>query len=150
MLPPALARTRLRRKHFPTRFAEHAFLWDDDFLPGMAEKMDHSQPLSTLLASVILRTLLGGYLIYKSRWFYADPIGYFRKRIPDFPDSPWFRQMVRGLACFCLWGGCFIVATAIAVQIFNLQGDTLAPALISVAALATWFLLPNKSSDPER
>lgn len=112
--------------------------------------MDHTQTLSSLIGSVILRTALGCYVIYSSRWFYANPTGYFRKKIPDFPDTPWFRQMVRWLACFCLWGGCFIIATALAVQIFNLDGDTLAPALISVAALATWLLLPKSQSGSER
>jgi hypothetical protein len=124
-------------------------LWHDIFLLGMAERMDHEQTMSNLIVSVMLRAALGCYVIYRSRWFYANPIGYFRKKMPEFPDTPWFRQMVRGLACFCLWGGCFIIATAIAVQILNLRGDTLAPALISVAALATWLLLPNKDSDQE-
>ena len=116
----------------------------------MAEKMDHSQTLSTLIGSVILRTALGCYVIYSSRWFYANPMGYFRRKNLDLPDTPWFRQIVRGLACFCLWGGCFIIATALAVQIFNLHGEKLAPALISVAALATWLLLPKTHSDAER
>jgi len=46
------------------------------------------------------------------------------------------------VACFCLWGGCFIVATVIAVQIFGLHGDLLAVALVALAAIATWLLLP--------
>jgi len=96
--------------------------------------MDHSQTFSTLIGSVILRTALGCYVIYSSRWFYANPMGYFRRKNLDLPDTPWFRQIVRGLACFCLWGGCFIIATA----------------LISVAALATWLLLPKTHSDAER
>jgi len=112
--------------------------------------MNHSQTFSTLLGSVILRAALGCYVIYMARWFYANPLGYFRERIPDIPDTPWFRQIVRGLACFCLWGGCFIIVTAVAVQLLDLQGDTLAPALISVAALATWFLLPKNRSETKR
>jgi hypothetical protein len=130
-------------------FAAASLLWDDIFLLGMAEQMVHEQTLSNLIVSVILRAALGFYVVYMSRWFYANPIGYFRKRMPDFPDTPWFRQMVRGLACFCIWGGCFIIATVIAVQILNLRGDTLAPALISVSALATWFLLPGRQPDQE-
>jgi hypothetical protein len=53
--------------------------------------------------------------------------------------------MVRGMACFCLWGGCFIVATVIAVQIFGLHGERLAVALVALAAIATWLLLPSLS-----
>jgi hypothetical protein len=51
-----------------------------------------------------------------------------------------------------VWGGCFIVATVIAVQIFGLHGDVLACVLIVIAAIATWFLLPaglNRSTTDE-
>ena len=54
--------------------------------------------------------------------------------------------IIRALACFCLWGGCFIVATAIAVQVLGLHGDLLALALVTVAAIATWLLLPKQSA----
>jgi hypothetical protein len=78
-----------------------------------------------------------------SRKFYADPTGYFRKSLRHPIDVPWLAPAVRGMACFCLWGGCFIVATALAVQIFGLHGDLLGLALVAIAVVATWFLLPR-------
>jgi len=44
-----------------------------------------------------------------------------------------------------VWGGCFILATAIATQILGLYGLPLAFALILLAAIATYFLLPKQS-----
>jgi hypothetical protein len=38
---------------------------------------------------------------------------------------------------------CFILGTVIAVQIFGLHGDRLAVALVSLSAIAAWFLLPK-------
>ncbi|MGA2634799.1 MAG: hypothetical protein ABSF16_11225 [Terracidiphilus sp.] len=102
------------------------------------------QLLSNPIAAVGLRAALGGYVIYMARKFYADPLGYFRKAARGMLEFPWLGPVVRWLACFCLWGGCFIVATVIAVQIFGLHGDSLACALILFAAIATWFLLPAR------
>jgi hypothetical protein len=111
-----------------------------------------SEPLqvfSNSIVAAILRAAFGLYVIYMSRGFYACPMGYFRKSAPSLPNAPWFRRLVRGLACFCLWGGCFIVATAIAVQILDLHSADLGPALILVAACATLFLLPKTGAEPE-
>lgn len=105
--------------------------------------------LSNPVLGVVLRAVLGVYVIYMARKFYADPTGYFRKTMRSMPDLPWLALMVRAMACFCLWGGCFIVATAFAVQIFGLHGDLLAIALVSIAAIATWLLLPNKRSEAD-
>jgi hypothetical protein len=52
--------------------------------------------------------------------------------------------VIRGLACFCLWGGCFIVATAFAVQVLGLHGELLAVTLVTLAAIAAWLLLPKQ------
>lgn len=111
-----------------------------------------SEPLQTLtspLVGAIVRAAFGAYVIYMSRRFYASPAGYFRRSAPDLPNLPWFRGVVRGLACFCLWGGCFIVATAIAVQILDIHSTELASALVLVAACATLFLLPRDGSGSE-
>jgi hypothetical protein len=56
---------------------------------------------------------------------------------------------VRALAAFCLWGGCFILATVIAVQFFHLHGDITAVALVTVAAGMARLLLP-KGNDGQR
>ncbi len=104
--------------------------------------IDPGQPISNPILAVGLRMVLGSYVIYMARKFYADPLGYFRKSARRILDYPWLSLIVRGLACFCLWGGCFIVATVVAVQIFGLHGEVLACALIGIAAIATWFLLP--------
>jgi hypothetical protein len=106
--------------------------------------IDPAQVLSNPVMAVALRAALGSYVIYMARKFYADPTGYFRKSARSLADIPWLAPLVRGLACFCLWGGCFIVATAIAVQILGLHGDVLALALMTLAALAAWFLLPKQ------
>lgn len=103
-----------------------------------------TQLFSNPIAAIGLRAALGSYVIYMSRKFYADPLGYFRKAGRGMLEFPWLGPVVRGLACFCLWGGCFIVATVVAVQIFGLHGDVLACALILLAAIATWFLLPER------
>ena len=112
--------------------------------------IDPAQIFSNPVAAVALRVALGGYVVYMSRKFYADPMGYFRKSARGLPDLPWLPPIVRGLACFCLWGGCFIVATAVSVQVFDLHGDLLAVALIALAAVAAWFLLPKpRTADAE-
>ncbi len=105
---------------------------------------DPAQLLSNPVTAVALRTALGGYVIYMARKFYADPTGYFRKSARTVVDLRRLEPIIRGLACFCLWGGCFIVATAIAVQILGLHGDVLAMALVTVAAIAAWLLLPKQ------
>jgi hypothetical protein len=50
----------------------------------------------------------------------------------------------RGLACFCLWGGCFIIAAALAVQILDLHGYVLAVVLMAIATIVTLLLLPKR------
>jgi hypothetical protein len=105
---------------------------------------DPAQILSNPVMALALRAALGSYVIYMARKFYADPTGYFRKSARTMIDLRRLEPIIRGLACFCLWGGCFIVATAIAVQILGLHGDVLAMGLIAVAAIAAWFLLPKQ------
>jgi len=107
--------------------------------------IDPRQLLANPVAAVALRTVLGGYVIYMARKFYADPTGYFRKSARNLVELPWLEPVIRALAAFCLWGGCFIVAAAVAVQIFGLHGELLALALIALAAIAAWLLLPNPS-----
>jgi hypothetical protein len=106
--------------------------------------VDPARLLSNPVAAVALRVILGGYVIYMARKFYADPTGYFRKSARNMVDLRMLEPIIRGLACFCLWGGCFIVATAIAVQVLGLHGDALALSLVTVAAVATWLLLPKQ------
>lgn len=93
-----------------------------------------------------LRVAFGGYVIYMARKFYIDPTGYFRKSARNVDDLRFLEPIIRGLACFCLWGGCFIIATAVAVQVFGLHGDLLALALVAIAALGAWFLLPGQAA----
>jgi hypothetical protein len=102
--------------------------------------------LSNPVVALALRLVLGGYVIFMARSFYADPFGYFRKWMPRITEDPLTRSVIRGLAAFCVWGGCFIAATAIATQIFGLHGLPLAYALVTLAAIATWFLLPKESA----
>ncbi len=109
--------------------------------------VDPAQLMANPVAAVGVCALLGGYVIYMARKFYADPMGYFRKAARHLVDLPWLAPTIRALACFCLWGGCFIVATAVSVQIFGLHGDLLALALVTVAAIAAWFLLPSQGGD---
>jgi hypothetical protein len=107
---------------------------------------DSAELLSNPVVAFALRAALGAYVIYMARGFYADPFGYFRKWMPGMTEHPWTRSTIRALACFCVWGGCFIIATAIATQIFSLHGLPLAYALVTLAAIATWFLLPKPSA----
>jgi threonine/homoserine/homoserine lactone efflux protein len=99
--------------------------------------------LSNRIVAVALRAALGGYLIYMGREFYRDPLASFRKAARPLPYDPWVRHVIRGLACFCLWGGCFIIAAAIAVQILDLHGYVLAIELMAIATMAAWLLLPK-------
>jgi hypothetical protein len=111
---------------------------------------DPTQLMSNPVVAVALRVALGTYVAWMARKFYADPTGYFRKSARNLVDLTWLEPIIRALACFCLWGGCFIVATAIAVQVLRLHGDLLALALVTIAAVATWFLLPRqRSADAE-
>jgi hypothetical protein len=98
--------------------------------------------LSNPIVAFGLRAALGAYIVWMARSFYADPLGYFRKWMPRMLEQPWMRPAIRGGAVFCIWGGCFILAAAIAAQIFDLHGWPLAIALVMLAAVATYFLLP--------
>jgi threonine/homoserine/homoserine lactone efflux protein len=108
---------------------------------------DPVQFLSSPVISLALRAAMGVYVIYMARKFYADPTGYFRKSARTVVDLQRLEPIVRGLACFCLWGGCFIIATAIAVQVLGLHGDVPALALVMVAAIAAWLLLPKQRTE---
>ena len=107
---------------------------------------DSTDFLSNPIVAFALRAALGSYIVYMARGFYADPFAYFRKWMPRIRESAGPRKVIRGLAGFCVWGGCFIVAAAIATQIFGLHGLVLAYALVTLAAIATWFLLPKSSA----
>lgn len=89
-----------------------------------------------------LRVALGAYVIFMARGFYADPMGYFRKWMPRLPERVWTKRIIRGWAGFCVWGGAFILLTAVATQVLGLHGLELAISLVLLAALATYFLLP--------
>src|SRR5271156_6361828 len=99
--------------------------------------------LSNPVVAFALRAALGAYIVYMARGFYADPFGYFRKWMPGMTESAIVRKLIRALACFCVWGGCFIVATAVATQVFGLHGTALAYELVTLAAIAAWLLLPK-------
>ena len=111
---------------------------------GQVLAVDLSLILSNPLVGMALRVALGSYVIYMARNLYANPASYFQKSAQWVLDYGWVRQLVRGLACFCLWGGCFILATVVAVQILSLHGSALAVALVSFAAVAAWLLLPKR------
>jgi hypothetical protein len=102
-----------------------------------------TNPLADPILGVILRVGLGTYIVYAARGFYTDPLGYFRRTLRGFDAPEWLAPVVRGLAAFCVWGGCFILATVIAVGIFHLHGDLTAVALVTVAAGMAWLLLPK-------
>jgi hypothetical protein len=113
-------------------------------LAELAVWLDPAALLSIPVVAFGLRVALGSYVLYMARGFYADPFAYFRKWMPDMPEYLWMGQLIRGAACFCVWGGCFIVATAIATQILGLYGWPVAFALIALGAIGTYFLLPRK------
>ncbi len=102
-----------------------------------------TNPLAHPVLGVLLRIGLGAYIVYAARGFYADPLGYFRKSLRGFEAPAWLSSVVRGAAAFCLWGGCFILATVVAVQFFHLHGELAAVALVTVAAGMAWLLLPK-------
>jgi hypothetical protein len=106
--------------------------------------------LSHPVVALALRVTLGGYLIYMGRVYYADPLASFRGSAKPLPFDPWVRQALRAVAGFCLWGGCFILGAAIATRVFDLHGTLLAFALIVIASIATWLLLPNPPSTGNR
>ena len=105
-----------------------------------------AEVLSNPIVAFLLRAALGAYVIYMARGFYADPFGYFRKWMPRMPEYEWMRRSIRGAASFCVWGGCFIIAAAVAAQVFDLHGWGLALALVVLAAIATYFLLPSDAT----
>ena len=105
--------------------------------------MFSAQLLSHPIVFVAIRAVLGGCVILMARHFYANPADCFRNSARVMQEYPWAMQIVRSMACFCLWGGCFIVATVVAVQIFGLHGYALAVALVTLSAIGAWFLLPK-------
>ena len=102
-----------------------------------------TQALANPFVAFLLRAALGAYIIYMARSFYADPLGYFRRWMPGLPELTVARKTIRALACFCLWGGCFIIASAIAAQLLDLHGYVYACLLVLLAATVTYFLLPT-------
>jgi hypothetical protein len=108
-----------------------------------------TNPLANPILGVVLRIGLGAYIVYAARGFYADPLGYFRKSLRGFVAPAWLGPIVRGSAAFCVWGGCFILATVIAVQIFHLHGELIAVVLVTVAAGMAWLLLPKASENSD-
>ncbi len=108
--------------------------------------MDMTGPaelLSNPFVGLVLRVALGSYVIYMARNLYSNPTIYLQKSAQWVLDYPWVRRLLRGLACFCLWGGCFILATVVAVQVVSVRGNELAVALIALSAVAAWLLLPR-------
>jgi hypothetical protein len=112
--------------------------------------VDLAHILSQPIVELALRAALGGSLIYIGRVYYADPLASFRGSARPLPFDPWVRQVLRAVAGFCLWGGCFILAAAVAVRVFGLHGYLLALALMVIATIATWLLLPRPSSGDGR
>jgi hypothetical protein len=104
---------------------------------------DLAQPLWNPIVAVAIRAVLGCSVIWMARYFYLNPADSFRDSARVLREYPWMPHLIRGMACFCLWGGCFIIATAVAVQILGLHGDLLAVALVTVSAIGAWLLLPR-------
>jgi hypothetical protein len=101
------------------------------------------QPFPSFFVAVVVRAILGGCVITMARSFYANPADCFRNSRQWIAEYPWLTRLVRALACFCLWGGCFILGTVVAVQFFGLHGPGLAVALITLSAIGAWLLLPK-------
>jgi hypothetical protein len=105
-----------------------------------------TQAFSNPALGIWLKIALAAYVVWASRKFYADPMGYFRRLArnagTELPELPQVGQLVRWLACFCIWGGCFIIASAIIAQILDIHGWGYAILLVLLAAIAAYFLLP--------
>ncbi len=105
-----------------------------------------TQALTNPALGIGLKIALAAYVVWVARKFYADPMGYFRRLARNagtaLPELPQVQQLVRWLACFCMWGGCFIIASAIFAQILNVHGWVYAVLLVLLAATATYLLLP--------
>jgi hypothetical protein len=110
---------------------------------ALTDSLMLTNPLANPILGVVLRVGLGAYIVYAARGFYADPLGYFRRSLRGFEAPAWLGPVVRGLAAFCMWGGCFILATEIAVQIFHLHGELTAVALVTIAVGMARLLLPK-------
>ncbi len=104
---------------------------------------DLAQVLANPVLTFLLRVALGAYVLWMARGFYQDPFGYFRRWMPNMLEPEWMRQLVRATAAFCIWGGCFIIAAAVASQIFGLQGIVWALLLMALAGCAAYLLLPG-------
>jgi len=89
---------------------------------------------------------LGVYVILFARKFFARPDEYIRQWMPQLPQRPWALQLVRSLACFCLWGGNMIIGSAIISLMSLPRGPGLLLADFALASLATCFLLPKNAS----
>jgi hypothetical protein len=107
------------------------------------------QAFTNHAVGIWVKIALAAYVVWVSRKFYVDPMGYFRRLArnagTELPELPQVRQLVRWLACFCIWGGCFIIASAIIAQILDIHGWVYAVLLVLLAAIATYFLLPPTS-----
>jgi len=112
--------------------------------PPVTDMIGLAHILSHPIVALAVRAILGGALICLGRAFYADPLASFRGSSRPFPYDPWVRHTLRAMAGFCLWGGCFIFATTVAVQVFGFHGQGLAVVLLAIATIATWILLPKR------
>ena len=105
-----------------------------------------TQAFANPALGISLKIALAVYVVWVSRKFYADPLGYFRRLArnagTELPELPQVGQLIRWLACFCIWGGCFIIASAIIAQILDIHGWGYAILLVLLAAIAAYFLLP--------
>ncbi len=107
-----------------------------------------TQFLANPAVSLLLRIALGVYVVLMARGFYKDPFAYFRRWMPNLIEQPWLRQFIRGTAVFCVWGGCFIVSTALATELLNFHGLGWALVLMAFAACLAYFLLPGSPATP--
>ena len=105
--------------------------------------IDPAEPISSRLLALALRVFLGGYVIFMGRGIAANPDAFFKDSTSWVLKYPWSRMILRCTAIICLWGGCFIVATAVSVQLFGLHGNTLLIALLVLATIASWLALPK-------
>ncbi len=110
-----------------------------EFVPQL---LDH--PAITLS----LRIALGAYVIVMARGFYRNPFGYFRRWMPNLTEQPWLRQFIRVTSAFCVWGGCFILSTALATELLNFHGLGWALVLMAFCACLAYFLVPGSPGTP--